>query len=117
LLGPKCQLITLKAPETITLKLPVRQEPKNTRFGGLLKRGYGSRQFSFGWTWNAVMNSLGQSVKEAMESAADDFFYALARAELSEWTIRRIEGQTVRRWWRTSSLVWTRIEPGRPFKM
>jgi hypothetical protein len=108
LLGSKCQLITVKAP--------IRQEPKKARFSGLFRwRRYGSERFSLGWTWNSVKYSSGQSVEEAMESAAHDFLNALARTEQSEWTIRRIEGWTSRRWWRTSTHVQVRITPGGPF--
>ncbi len=126
LLGPKCQLITVKAPETITLKVPIRQEPKKAKVSGLINRGYGSHRSTFGWTstrstfgwtWSAVMYSSGQRVEEAMESASDDFLDALVRTERSEWTILRIEGETIRRSWRTSGHVQVRITPGRPFRI
>jgi hypothetical protein len=108
LLGSKCQLITVSPPIT--------QEPKKGKVSSLSRRqGYGSERFNSGWTWNAVMHSSGHSVEEAMESAADGFLKALARTERSEWTIRRIEGWTSRRWWGTSSHVWVRIKPGSPF--
>jgi hypothetical protein len=109
LLGSKCQLITVTPA--------IRQEPKKGKVSRLYRRrGDGSERVNLGWTWSAVICSAGQSAEEAMESAADDFVKALARAERSEWTIRRIEGWTSRRWWGASSHVWVRITPGSPFQ-